>query len=82
MDRITDRPDIASAVYRGRKASTQTNKTFKFKMKLFYLQILKTYKRETKTEKDSMKGGITRQYQNCNRNESNMNAEFFWCLYF
>ena len=28
MDRITDRPDMTSAVYRGRKASTQTNKTF------------------------------------------------------
>ena len=27
MDRITDRPDMTSAVYRGRKASTQTNKT-------------------------------------------------------
>ena len=26
MDRITDRPDMTSAVYRGRKASTQTNK--------------------------------------------------------
>ena len=26
MDRITDRPDMTSAVDRGRKASTQTNK--------------------------------------------------------
>ena len=26
MDRITDRPDMTSAVYRGHKASTQTNK--------------------------------------------------------
>ena len=26
MDRITDRLDMTSAVYRGRKASTQTNK--------------------------------------------------------
>ena len=26
MDRITDPPDMTSAVYRGRKASTQTNK--------------------------------------------------------
>ena len=26
VDRITDRPDMTSAVYRGRKASTQTNK--------------------------------------------------------
>ena len=26
VDRITDRPDMISAVYRGRKASTQTNK--------------------------------------------------------
>ena len=25
VDRITDRPDMTSAVYRGRKASTQTN---------------------------------------------------------
>ena len=28
--RITDRPDMCSAVYRGRKASTQTNKQNKF----------------------------------------------------
>ena len=27
VDRITDRPDMTSAVDRGRKASTQTNKT-------------------------------------------------------
>ena len=26
MDRLTDRPDMTSAVYRGRKASAQTNK--------------------------------------------------------
>ena len=26
MDRITDRPDMTSAVYCGRKASTRTNK--------------------------------------------------------
>ena len=26
VDRITDRPDMTSAVYRGREASTQTNK--------------------------------------------------------
>ena len=26
VDRITDRPDMTSAVYRGRKVSTQTNK--------------------------------------------------------
>ena len=29
MDRITDRPDMTSAVYRGRKALTQTNQTNK-----------------------------------------------------
>ena len=29
MDRITDRPDMTSAVYRGRKESTQTNKETK-----------------------------------------------------
>ena len=28
VDRITDRLDMTSAVYCGRKASTQTNKTF------------------------------------------------------
>ena len=27
MDRITDRPDMTSAVHRGRKASTQTYKS-------------------------------------------------------
>ena len=34
VDRITDRPDMTSAVDRGRKASTETNKqtnTFKFR---------------------------------------------------
>ena len=38
MDGINDRPDMTSAVYRGRKASTQTNKTcfvrFIFSMEL------------------------------------------------
>ena len=29
VDRITDRPDMTSAVDRGRKASTQTNKQIK-----------------------------------------------------
>ena len=35
VDRITDRPDMTSAVDRGRKASTQTNKTKIFNI---YLQ--------------------------------------------
>ena len=33
VDRITDRPDITSAVDRGRKASTQINKTKTIELK-------------------------------------------------
>ena len=35
MDRITDRPDMTSAVDRGRKASTQTNKQFTLSKQIF-----------------------------------------------
>ena len=41
MDRITDRPDMTSAVYRGRKASTQTDKTKNYK---FFYKIAKNTK--------------------------------------
>ena len=33
MGMLTDRPDMTSAVYRGRKASTQTNKQYSVKKK-------------------------------------------------
>ena len=42
VDRITDRPDMTSAVYRGRKASTQTNKQKYFQtLKMFYMKKYK-----------------------------------------
>ena len=39
VDRITDRPDMTSAVYGGRKASTHTNKQNKYETNgyLFYI---------------------------------------------
>ena len=33
VDRITDRPDMTSAVYRGRKASSQTKKNIRDKVR-------------------------------------------------
>ena len=46
VDRITDRPDMTSAVDRGRKASTQTNKKTNFLLipnRLIRLIKCKTY---------------------------------------
>ena len=41
VERITDRPDITSAVDRGRKASTHTNNPKTFMIRLFNLNVTK-----------------------------------------
>ena len=43
VDRITDRPNMTSAVYRGRKASTQTNNKIQFKDLSYVYKCLIVY---------------------------------------